>query len=833
MNSLSRGFLIAIGVTSLGVTLLSALAGFFVFRNALVAQQRHHLEEYLAERHYNLARRFSALAEVHQQAVVELHRQAAGLSDAAAHAAFEARYPSRADGTRRSRDEDFDGHWTAEGDYVRGMGAYLSPRLTTPLEETALAAAFSVVHHFGQGMHSSWDNFYFVTPNNKLVMYAPDRPDRLQFYRHAAPADLDFSGEEMMRMVSPANDPGRRTRCTALRRLIQEPKAKRLATACLTPVYLQGRYVGAFGSSIFVADFLANAVRPIDGDSTSLIVRREGDVLAFPGMLPGRDEGGGELARVTARFHVPDLMRRIQEDHAASGVLTSPDGRDLMAFARLDGPDWWFLLIYPKRVAAAAAARSAAWILALGVAAALAQAALIMHIARRRIVAPLQQLARSCTAEGDSPAAARALALRDDELGVLARALDVERENAGLVQASLEDGVRGRTAELEAVGRERSRFLCAMGHELRTPLNGVIAVSEALAVRQSDDESRRMVELVVESGRVLERVLADMVDVASLDAGDIALSAEPFNLGELLEHAGALHRPAAEAKGLRLDVVCKSSCQGAYLGDAERIIQVLSHYLANAVKCTDAGWVSLRVERGAGEALRFVVSDTGHGLDAAAQARLFQRTEARGSAPPGWPSATPGLGLAVCRAIAHAMGGEVAASSQPGVGSMFTLTVALPPAPAPPRPRSGDSTPPEGEARRFAGLRILLAEDHPVNQKVVALILANAGARLRIVGDGAQALDAFAQERFDLVLMDALMPEMDGVSVIAERRAQEAAEQLERTPIIVLTADTRREQKTAALKAGADLLVCKPIRAADLLSAMASVLPQPASAQAA
>ena len=833
MNSLSRGFLIAIGATSVGVTLLSSLAVFFVFRNQLEVQQRHHLAQYLAERHNNLSRRFSALAEVHQQAIIELDREIAALPPVAARQAFEARYPAQPDGTRRSLDADFDGHWTADGDYVRGMGAYLSPRLSTPLEQSALAAAFSVVHHFGQGMHSLWDNFYFATPNNKLVMYAPDRPDHLKFYRHSASADLDFSGEEMMRMVSPANDPTRRTRCTALQRLIQDPRAKRLATACLTPVYLQGRYVGAFGSSIFMADFLANAVRPMDADSTSLIVRTQGDVLASPGMRLGRDDGR-ELARVTTRFQVPALMQAVRSRArtAPTGVMLDPAGRDLVAYARLEGPDWWFLIVYPKSVVAAQAARSAGWILALGLAAALAQAALIVHIARRRIVGPLEQLARSCTAEGDSPAAAHMLAQRDDELGVLARALDVERENAGLVQASLEEGVRARTAELEAAGRETSRFLSAMSHELRTPLNGVIAVSEALAARQTDDEGRRMVELVVDSGRMLERVLADMVDMASLDANDVALTLEPFNLGEMLEHAGALHRPAAEAKGLRLDVICAPACQGAYLGDAERITQVLSHYLANAVKGTDAGWVSLRVERGAGEILRFVVSDTGHGLDVSAQARLFQRIEAGEAVAAGRASATSGLGLAVCRAIAHAMGGEVSASSQPGVGSMFTLTAPLPAA----RPAPHHAAPDEAlakDAQPFAGVRVLLAEDHPVNQKVVALILAGAGAQLRIVGDGAQALDAFAQERFDLVLMDAHMPELDGVVTIAELRAQEAAEQLDRTPIIMLTADTRREQKTAALKAGADLMVCKPIRAADLLAAMAAVLKRETASRAA
>ncbi|MBE7220601.1 MAG: hypothetical protein INR64_19195, partial [Caulobacteraceae bacterium] len=414
MKSLSRSFMVAIGATAIGVTLLSSLAGFFVFRSVLEARQRRHLAEYLAERHYNLSRRFSALSEVHRQAIAELERQAGQLTPAQAHRMFEARYAAQADGTRRSRDADFDGRWTDDGDYVRGMGAFLSPRLSTPLEETALAAAFNVVHHFGQGMHSSWDNFYFATPNNKMVMYAPDRPDHLQFYRHTAPADLDFSGEQLMKVISPALDPDRRTRCTSLQRMIQEPRGKRLGAACLTPVYLQGRYVGAVGSSLLMVNFLANAVRPLDGHSTSLVVRSTGDVLAFPGMQLGGSDEGARVQRFADRFRTSAIMQRIRDSRASSGVLPSPDGRNLVAFARLDGPDWWFLLVYPRAAAAASAAQSAGWILVLGLVAALAQTALILGVARRRIVAPLETLARSCAGEGGASAATRAL----DALGI-------------------------------------------------------------------------------------------------------------------------------------------------------------------------------------------------------------------------------------------------------------------------------------------------------------------------------------------------------------------------------------------------------------------------------
>ena len=137
MKSISRGFLIAIGATSVCITLLSSVAAFGVFRQELEARQRTHLAEYLEERHGNLSRRFSALSEVHQQAVAALALQVDRLSPQDARRIFDTHYLQQPDGTRRSRDADFDGHWDAEGDYVSGMGAFLSPRLPTP-DETAV-----------------------------------------------------------------------------------------------------------------------------------------------------------------------------------------------------------------------------------------------------------------------------------------------------------------------------------------------------------------------------------------------------------------------------------------------------------------------------------------------------------------------------------------------------------------------------------------------------------------------------------------------------------------------------------------------------------------------
>ena len=193
MQSISRGFLLAIGATSVAITLSSSVVAFCAFRQQLHSQQERHLADYLDERYANLSRRFRSLAGVHAGAASELQASVAHMSPSQADHVFETRYPRQADGTRRSRDGDFDGAATADGDYVHGIGAFLSPQPSDALERRVLAAAYGVVGHVGQGVHSAWDNLYFATPTNKLVMYAPDGPDRLLFYRRTAPATLDFS----------------------------------------------------------------------------------------------------------------------------------------------------------------------------------------------------------------------------------------------------------------------------------------------------------------------------------------------------------------------------------------------------------------------------------------------------------------------------------------------------------------------------------------------------------------------------------------------------------------------------------------------------------------
>ncbi len=231
MKSLSRRFLISVGLMSLVMTVLGTLGAFVVFERELSNRQVGYLTDYVRERSSNVDRRFSNLSTLHKAAEEELGRRMHHLEPERVIPLADKYFPLLADGTRRSLPKYFDGMSTGGG-YIYGLGAFIARAEDTPPDEMrALVAAFGLVSDFGQAARRDYDNFYFFTPATRLVMYGPDRPDRLMFYRRDAPASLSIAKEEMAQITLPAFDPQRATRCTNLQRLIQDTKGERLATA--------------------------------------------------------------------------------------------------------------------------------------------------------------------------------------------------------------------------------------------------------------------------------------------------------------------------------------------------------------------------------------------------------------------------------------------------------------------------------------------------------------------------------------------------------------------------------------------------------------------------
>jgi PAS domain S-box-containing protein len=386
------------------------------------------------------------------------------------------------------------------------------------------------------------------------------------------------------------------------------------------------------------------------------------------------------------------------------------------------------------------------------------------------------------------------------------------------------DALEQAAAAANAANRAKSEFLANMSHELRTPLNGVLGVAGALSKTLLSPPQVEMVSLIEGSAKTLETLLSDILDLARIEAGKMEVRPEAFDLRRSVNACSALYDAAAQAKGLDLDVTIASDADGAYVGDAARIRQILSNLLSNAVKFTSAGRVCLSVQARRGETsseLCFEVGDTGIGFDAETKARLFSRFEqADGSITRRFGGS--GLGLSISRSLAEAMGGDLQANAEPGRGAIFTFRVELPRCEGV-HELWDDAAPPEPVSDPLPGMRVLLAEDHPTNRRVVELILGAAGVALICVENGLQAVEAFRRQEFDLVLMDMQMPVMDGLTAIQEIRRIEAAEGLPATPVYVLTANAMPEHVSASRAAGADGHLTKPIIADVLLECVADV----------
>jgi PAS domain S-box-containing protein len=378
-------------------------------------------------------------------------------------------------------------------------------------------------------------------------------------------------------------------------------------------------------------------------------------------------------------------------------------------------------------------------------------------------------------------------------------------------------------AAAEAANRAKSDFLANMSHEIRTPLNGVIGIVDALSRTPLSTDQAEMVGLIANSGVTLERLVSDILDVSRIEAGKLELELRPFDLDEALAAPLDTIRLRADNKGLNFKVERPTEVRGAFVGDSVRISQILGNLLSNAVKFTAEGAVTVRFalneEVGAPTLLSFEVQDTGVGFDTDHAARLFQRFSQADTSITRRFGGT-GLGLSICRSLTEMMGGRIEAISTPGVGSRFRVELPLP------RCDAAPSRPTDAVPRLPRPLRVLLAEDHPINQRLVQLILADHVAELVVVEDGDQALAAFTAQTFDVVLMDMQMPGMDGLTATRALRAVEAARPaVTRTPILMLSANAMAEHRESARDAGADLHLAKPVTARDLLTALAMLVP--------
>jgi len=382
---------------------------------------------------------------------------------------------------------------------------------------------------------------------------------------------------------------------------------------------------------------------------------------------------------------------------------------------------------------------------------------------------------------------------------------------------------RAARAAAEAANSAKSQFLANMSHEIRTPLNGVLGMAQAMEQDPLTDLQRERLEVIRRSGDMLLAILNDILDLSKIEAGKLELEQAPFDLGELALGAHATFTAIANTKGLSFDLVVEPSAAGTYLGDSTRVRQVLYNLLSNALKFTEAGEVRVTLS-GQARGFSMRIEDTGIGIPPDRLTHLFQKFEQADASTTRRFGGT-GLGLSICRELAQLMGGDITVTSQVGKGSVFLATLPLDRATGAEAVVSAATA--SGAADADLGereLKVLAAEDNPVNQMVLKTLLHQAGVHPRLVSDGKAALEAWEAGDWDLILMDMQMPIMDGLDATRAIRAREAVTGRARTPIVALTANVMSHQVAAYVEAGMDGFIGKPIEVGELFAAMEAAL---------
>ena len=374
-------------------------------------------------------------------------------------------------------------------------------------------------------------------------------------------------------------------------------------------------------------------------------------------------------------------------------------------------------------------------------------------------------------------------------------------------------------AAAEAANEAKSRFLATMSHEMRTPLNGVLGMIGLMLAGPLDAKQQRQAQLIRSSGQTLMVVLNDILDLSKIEAGRMDLEILPFALIDTVQDVVSLMAVRAEARGLTLQLKLLPDLPPVLCGDASRLRQVLFNLVGNALKFTEQGGVQVSLAHLAladgRVSLTLEVSDTGIGIAPEAMPRLFTRFNQADSSTARRYGGT-GLGLAITHEIVSLMGGSIEVHSVPDQGSCFTVRLVLARGELAPRAGSaarGDLMPVAARA-----LRILVAEDNPVNQLLITALLEEFGHFCDLVGNGLEAVHQAQGSHYDLVLMDIQMPEMDGVAATLALRA--LAGPLSRIPIVAMTANVMPEQQRQYLAAGMTAVVGKPIDPDELNAAI-------------
>ena len=741
---------------------------------------------------------------------------------------FDKLFELREDGSTRLRQRFYDEH---------GITGIIGKQVNIDASiRRRLVAGYDLLHQYGPAWRSRYVNLYITLPENAVLMYWPEQPWGLDVnsWEVSAKLGLNANGDEVLVIGAGEVEPP-----TLWSNLYFDYGTNDWMLSATDPMQLKDGYRFAANADILLRTLIQRTIHQRLAGTYNIIFRHDGHLVTHPHFMEAIQAQSGNLSIQEADDpHLKRVYNLILANNGQSTIVNNAEDEEYLAVTRLQGPEWYFVTIFPKEIISKEAAMVARMSLLLGASALLLGLCILYLIFRRKVAKPLGDLvaATDRIAAGDfsQPVDVQ----RSDEIGHLTRSINAmadeikSRENRLIeAQRDLEKHVAERTLQLqeakeqaEAANRAKSQFLANMSHELRTPLNAILGFSQLSAKDpEMSAAQRENLDLIQRSGEHLLELINDVLELSKVESGRAELNEIPFNLHELLRTIIHMMHLRAEQKGLQLSCVHGEGVPVYINSDERKLRQVLINLLSNAVKFTDTGHIIVRVSsivlNDDRYRLCFEVEDTGLGITEIDQENLFEAFVQAGSGL--HTQEGTGLGLPISRQFVRLLGGEIEVDSECGKGSTFRFTISVSRAIA-------EDVQPAQRTRRVIGLqpgqpqyRILIIEDKFENRRLLRKLLEPVGFAVREAAHGQQGIELFESWLPQLIWMDIRMPVMNGYE--ATRRIK-ASVQGRSTVIIALTASAFEEQRLQVLSAGCDDFVRKPLRDQDIFDKMAKHL---------
>lgn len=797
------------------VVLLSAGITYLHLMSNLETQTREQLSKYIIERGAKESYFFLQQEENHKRFRADFLSRLAAMGDRDPKAEFDQLYVEQPDHTIRLRPEFYQGNPATGAFTERGMSGFLGSAATVDANFRRIAViSFDMLRHYGPAWEYRVLNLY-TTPrpyNSALVYWKGTR------WGNIITADKDIRQEHWYYYTDLDHDPDRTQRWTAL---FYDEVGQLFMTTLSTPIDFQGRHVASIGTDVPVSSLIDTAIQDHLVGAYNIIFRADGRLIAHPEHEQDLEARRGEFDILQSDDeHLKRIYQLVQNSTHQDAVIENKANREFLAISKVQGPDWFFVTVYPKSLLTGQALDAARFILMSGLVALLVEIVLLFFVLDRTIAHPLNQLVGAADQVAGGNFKVQLDTERNDELGRLAQAFTSMTTQLEDSFASLERRVAERTAELaqakrmaDSANQAKSEFLANMSHELRTPLNGILGYAQILRNEALSDRAYKGIDVIYQCGSHLLTLINDILDLSKIEARKLELQKSDFHFPSFLESVAEICRIRAEQKGIEF-IYPSTEIPNGIRADEKRLRQVLINLLGNAIKFTDRGSVTFLVEVEPTTAgrfkARFSIKDTGVGMTPEQLEKIFLPFEQVGSAKK--QAEGTGLGLSISQRIVELMGSQLQVESEFGKGSCFWFEVELTEATdwaiAARQNSQGTVIGYEGEKRT-----ILVVDDRWENRAVLVNLLEPIGFTVLEAGNGQEGLAQLAAAP-DLVITDLAMPVMDGFELLQHLRQSPDTQSL---PVIVSSASVFNVDQNRSLEAGGNAFLPKPVQAETLL----------------